>query len=84
MFRLGERVEHYYDGGESEHGARLNVRKKDVRIIYDPRFPIPEMTTANKYIKQLGWVGTQLLTLYWACARPNSWGWQPYHMRPGL
>ena len=38
MFRLGERVEHYYDGGESEHGARLNVRKKDVRIIIRPSF----------------------------------------------
>ncbi|MBA6106044.1 hypothetical protein [Pseudomonas monteilii] len=36
--------------------------------LYDPRFPIPEMTTANKYIKQLGWVGTQLLTLCWAFA----------------
>lgn len=35
---------------------------------YDPQFPILEMKTANEYIKQLGWLGSQLLALCWALA----------------
>lgn len=38
---------------------------------YDPQFPIPEMKTANEYIKQLGWLGSQLLALCWALATIN-------------
>ena len=39
--------------------------------LYDPRFPIPEMKTANEYIKHLGWLGSQLLALCWALATIN-------------
>ncbi|MFJ4394477.1 hypothetical protein ACIPZG_06025 [Pseudomonas sp. NPDC089395] len=39
--------------------------------LYDPRFPIPEMKTAEKYIKQLSWVGSNLLALCWLLATVN-------------
>jgi len=39
--------------------------------LYDPRFPIPEMKTANEYIKRVGWWGSQLLALCWALATIN-------------
>ncbi|WP_194790748.1 hypothetical protein [Pseudomonas sp. UFMG81] len=38
---------------------------------YDPRFPIPEMGTANKYINRLGWLGSKLLALCWALSTIN-------------
>lgn len=38
---------------------------------YDPRFPIPEMETANKYIKRLSWLGSKLLALFWALSTIN-------------
>lgn len=39
--------------------------------IYDPRFPIPEMETANEYIKRLGWLGSKLLALCWVLSTIN-------------
>lgn len=38
---------------------------------YDPRFPIPEMETANEYIKRLGWLGSKLLALCWVLSTIN-------------
>lgn len=64
-FRLGERVLHPYDGRNAGTGLAGIKGTHMFGSSYDPRFPIPEMKTANEYIKRLGWLGSKLLALFW-------------------